>query len=174
MPVSRPAGRKNAQLMKQFLLSKFIDVRDHAYILVEEREFRCLCCPARGAYRSPPDPGWHSSSLVEGMHVPQPLVSAFPSGSYSLRGYSRKAPVTNPHHRAVVLQQSPVIGVRGAPTWRFEVQIQGRTGAHFGPLWWESTGGSFLNARSRTTSGSQLQPEQKTESALTMADFPPG
>eukprot|EP00983_Pelagomonas_calceolata_P083380 1156148-Pelagomonas_calceolata.AAC.2 len=37
---------------------------------------------------------------------------------------------------AVVLQQSLVIGVWGAPTWRFEVRILGLTGTHFGPLRW--------------------------------------
>eukprot|EP00983_Pelagomonas_calceolata_P074607 1152620-Pelagomonas_calceolata.AAC.7 len=53
---------------------------------------------------------------------------------------------------AVVLQRPPVISVRGAPIWTFEFQILGQTGAHFGPLWWESMGGSFLNAHGRTAS----------------------
>eukprot|EP00967_Tisochrysis_lutea_P117576 scaffold190225_cov16-Tisochrysis_lutea.AAC.1 len=45
-----------------------------------------------------------------------------------------------------------VIGVWGAPAWRFEVRLLGQAEAHFGPLWWESMGGSFLNACGQTAS----------------------
>eukprot|EP00983_Pelagomonas_calceolata_P134647 1162079-Pelagomonas_calceolata.AAC.3 len=48
---------------------------------------------------------------------------------------------------AVVSRHSPVIGVWGAPNWRFGVRFLGRTGAHLAPLRWESMGDSFLNAR---------------------------